>query len=233
MSLIKERVLMIPEQKGMTKQEFCKLIGMSYGNFTGKSKSTPINSNAIGNISIKFPDVNLEWLIKGEGEMFKSNIDHSKTEAIKVYDTPVEVDQDSQLISLYSVKSTENFANLFKDPKSQNLLGTIKIPNLLSCDGAVYFIGNGMSPVLKSGDIVIYKQIHHFLKDIFWGEMYLIVANISGEEYVDVRYIHKSTTDGYIKLLSYNNANEAKDISLNDVVVLAIIKASVTINLMY
>lgn len=45
---------------------------MSYGNFKGKSKMTPLNSNAIVDIFTMFPDLNLEWLITGEGPMLKS-----------------------------------------------------------------------------------------------------------------------------------------------------------------
>ncbi|MFL0089934.1 hypothetical protein V2550_14800, partial [Tenacibaculum maritimum] len=72
-SNIKERVLQIPECKGITKQDFFKKIGMSYGNFTGKSKETPLNSNAISNISSMYPDINLDWLINGNGEMTNSS----------------------------------------------------------------------------------------------------------------------------------------------------------------
>jgi regulator of replication initiation timing len=46
---------------------------MIYGNFTGKAKETPLNSNAIGNILLEIPDVNLEWLITGQGSMLKTD----------------------------------------------------------------------------------------------------------------------------------------------------------------
>jgi uncharacterized protein YlzI (FlbEa/FlbD family) len=45
---------------------------MSFGIFMVKKKHTPLNSTAIDNIFSIFPDINLEWLITGKGQMFKS-----------------------------------------------------------------------------------------------------------------------------------------------------------------
>jgi hypothetical protein len=70
-SNIKERILYLLEIKGIIKEKFFIEIGMTYGNFTGKAKKTPLNSTAIGNIFSKIPDVNLEWLLTGNGETLK------------------------------------------------------------------------------------------------------------------------------------------------------------------
>lgn len=70
-SNIKERILYLLENKGVVKDKFFKEIGMTYGNFTGEAKKTPLNSTAISNIFSKFPDVNLEWLLTGNGQMLK------------------------------------------------------------------------------------------------------------------------------------------------------------------
>ncbi|WP_024740932.1 hypothetical protein [Tenacibaculum maritimum] len=91
-SNIKERVLQIPDNKGITKQEFFRKIGMSYGNFTGKSKNTPLNSNAISNISSIYPDINIEWLVNGKGPMINSknnllSIDINNESIVKITKT--------------------------------------------------------------------------------------------------------------------------------------------------
>lgn len=72
-SNIKERILYSLELKGITKSTFFEKIGMTYGNFTGKSKETPLNSDAIGNILLEMPDINVEWLLTGKGEMLKNS----------------------------------------------------------------------------------------------------------------------------------------------------------------
>ena len=72
-STIKERILYLLECKEITKSKFFEKIDMTYGNFTGKSKKTPLNSDAIGNILLEIPDVNPEWLLTGNGQMLKES----------------------------------------------------------------------------------------------------------------------------------------------------------------
>lgn len=72
--MIKERILQFIEYKGVKKERFYEKIGMTSANFRGKAKETPINSTAIENILSEYPDLNLEWLITGKGQMVKGNI---------------------------------------------------------------------------------------------------------------------------------------------------------------
>ena len=60
------------------------------------------------------------------------------------------------------------------------------------CDGGLRIVGDSMYPLLKSGDIVFYKQVHDIMHSIIWGEMYLISFDIDGDEYVSVKYLQKS-----------------------------------------
>ncbi len=68
---IKERILYILEVKGIVKDKFFLKIGMTYGNFTGKAKFTPLNSTAISNILSEIPDLSPDWLLIGTGPMFR------------------------------------------------------------------------------------------------------------------------------------------------------------------
>lgn len=72
-TMIKDRVIQLIENKGVGKEEFFGLIGMTSANFRGNARKTPLNSNAIENILSFFPDVNVEWLITGNGLMFSKN----------------------------------------------------------------------------------------------------------------------------------------------------------------
>lgn len=69
---IKERVMQILEYKGIAKENFFTQIGMTSANFRGNARFTPLNSNAIANIFAIIPDLNLVWLITGQGSMLKS-----------------------------------------------------------------------------------------------------------------------------------------------------------------
>lgn len=70
--MIKERVLQLVEYKGFSKEGFFAKIGMSSANFRGDARKTPLNSSAIENILAEIPEINLEWLITGQGEMLRS-----------------------------------------------------------------------------------------------------------------------------------------------------------------
>ncbi|WP_392471256.1 helix-turn-helix transcriptional regulator [Sphingobacterium cellulitidis] len=226
-SNIKERVLQIAEIKGVGKEKFFETIGMTYGNFKGKSKETPLNSNAIADIFTIYPDINLEWLLTGRGEILN---DIHKPKVFKLRNDQLIKHQE---IPLYDLEASAGLVQLFKDGNSVSPIDTISIPNLPKCDGALYVVGDSMYPLLKSGDIVMYKQVHDLPNDFFWGEMYLIHIDMDGDTYTTVKYIQKSEVSlEHIKLVSYNQHHSPKDIHLSRVRAVALVKASVRINSM-
>jgi phage repressor protein C with HTH and peptisase S24 domain len=88
-----------------------------------------------------------------------------------------------------------------------------------------------MYPLLKSGDIVLYKQLHD-LESIFWGDMYLLSIDIDGEEYVTIKYIQRSEREGYVRLVSQNQHHAEKEIAMNRIRAIALVKASIRMNSM-
>ena len=86
-----------------------------------------------------------------------------------------------------------------------------------------------MYPLLKSGDIVLYKQLKD-IGDIFWGDMYLLSIDIDGEAYITVKYIQKSEREGYVKLVSQNPHHADKEVAVDRIRALALVKASIRMN---
>lgn len=83
---------------------------------------------------------------------------------------------EQQIINLYDFEATAGLRSLF-DNRHANIIDTIKIPNMLKCDGAIHIVGDSMYPLLKAGDIVFYKEMPIDLQYIFYGEMYLLSYN--------------------------------------------------------
>lgn len=69
--MIKDRIMQLLEVKRAPKEKTFQELGITSANFRGRAKSTPVNSDVIANLFAKFPDINLEWLIAGNGMMFK------------------------------------------------------------------------------------------------------------------------------------------------------------------
>ncbi|BDD10896.1 transcriptional regulator [Fulvitalea axinellae] len=204
--------------------------GISNGIIGKGRKRGSLSLDNISKILYTYPELNANWLLTGTGEMV--NIpDGAMILNPHVLKSDNAVDRQS--IPLYSVEATAGLVNLFDSNQTPSVIDTIKIPNLPKCDGAVFVMGDSMYPLLKSGDIVAYKQIQNFKDGMFWGEMYLISVEVDGEEYVSVKFVQKSDLgDDYIKLVSQNTYHQPKDIHLSKVRALAIVKASIRLNSM-
>ena len=173
---------------------------------------------------------NFRWIIGGKGEMLKEN----------TIITPIGVNRktkdgiiENQEVPYYDFSAVAGLQELFDSGTPHKVLQTIKIPNLPKCDGAINITGDSMYPLLKSGDIILYKQIT--VEDIFFGEMYLLSILTKGhEEYVTVKYVQKSELGNeYVKLVSQNQHHQPKDFKISEISAIALIKASVRFNTMF
>lgn len=176
-------------------------------------------------IFAKCENVSAEWLLTGNGPMLKEEVP-----AIQMLSHPKVPEKiiDQQSINLYDVEAAANLKTLFVN-KDQNILGQISIPDIPRCDGAIYVRGDSMYPILKSGDIIAYKEIHNF-DNVIYGEMYLISFDIEGDDFLTVKYINHSEKDGYVKLVSYNPHHDPKDIPVSSINALALVKFSIRKN---
>lgn len=221
-----ERVKLIRKKLGLTQEQLAQRLGVGKTALsmieTGKARLSTRNRN----ILVQELNVNPEWLESGRGEMF--NADPALAAS---FGHGVEMKMPLQSVPLYSIEATAGLVPLFEQQASHTPVNYIHIPNLPKCDGAVYVAGDSMYPLLKSGDIVLYKQLHD-LNDIFWGDMYLLSIDIDGEEYITVKYIQRAEREGYIKLVSQNTHHADKEIALSRVRAIALVKASIRMNSM-
>ncbi len=218
-----ERIKLIRKQLGMTQEQLAQHLGIGKAALsmieTGKARL----SNRNRNILVQELNVNPEWLDDGEGTMFNAEPD------LTAYMHRTDNSLPLQSVPLYSIEGTAGLVPLFTDQQKMKPLNYIHIPNLPKCDGAIYIVGDSMYPLLKSGDIVLYKQLHD-LNDIFWGDMYLLSIDLDGEEYVTVKYLQKSEREGYVKLVSQNPHHADKDVEMARIRALALVKASIRMN---
>ena len=221
--MIGDRVKLIRKELKMTQEQLAQHFGI------GKAALSMIETGKTGlstrnkNILVQDLNVNPDWLDSGTGKMFNAEPEF----------TPFRLRTDNSLpmqsVPLYSIEGTAGLVPLFNNEEETPPVNYINIPNLPKCDGAIYIVGDSMYPLLKSGDIVLYKQLQD-LENIFWGDMYLLSIDLDGEEYITVKYIQKSEREGYVKLVSQNPHHADKDIEMDRIRAIALVKASIRMN---
>jgi phage repressor protein C with HTH and peptisase S24 domain len=210
-------------QLNLTQEQMAQRLGVGKAALsmieTGKARLSSRNKN----ILVQDFNVNPDWLDSGTGKMFNAEPEF----------TPFRLRTDNSLpmqsVPLYSIEGTAGLVPLFNNEAETPPVNYINIPNLPKCDGAIYIVGDSMYPLLKSGDIVLYKQLQD-LENIFWGDMYLLSIDLDGEEYITVKYIQKSEREGYVKLVSQNPHHADKDIEMDRIRAIALVKASIRMN---
>ena len=217
------KVKLIRKELKLTQEQLAQRLGI------GKAALSMIETGKCGlstrnrNILIQDLNINPDWLDTGHGEMFNAKPD------LTSYRLRTDNTLPMQSVPLYSIEGTAGLVPLFNDRENNKPVNYIHIPNLPKCDGAIYVSGDSMYPLLKSGDIVLYKQLHN-IEDIFWGDMYLLSIDLEGEEYIVVKYIQKSEREGYVKLVSQNPHHADKEIEISRIRAIALVKASIRMN---
>jgi len=222
---MESRIKLIRKQLEFTQEQLAQRLGI------GKAALSMIETGKSGlsfrnrNILIQELNVNPDWIDNGKGNMFTTQPD------LRSYPHRTDNTLPLQSVPLYSIEGTAGLVPLFANTEQTTSTNFIHIPNLPKCDGAIHIVGDSMYPLLKSGDIVLYKQLHD-INDIFWGDMYLISIDIDGEEYITVKYIQKSEQKDHVKLVSQNQHHADKDIDIKRIRAIALVKASIRMNSM-
>lgn len=142
---------------------------MTYGNFKGENKKTPINSNALVNILSKYADISERWLLTGEGEILKEE----KEEVKFVSDPKMMPATGSNGIPLIPINAMAGFGS----GECQVLeyeCDRYVVPLFKEAEFLITVKGSSMIPKYNSGDIVACKKLA--LDDLFfqWNKVYVL-----------------------------------------------------------
>ena len=187
--------------------------------YLGVSRATLSNWCARNRIDFhlllnKMRDVDLNWLLLGKGspkhpaKFGESKLANGEVQIIHNPKTTEAMDDRS--VTLYDITAAANLKTMLTN-KQQYTVGKIQIPSIPLCDGAVYISGDSMYPILKSGDIVGFKEINSF-NNLIYGEMYLVSFTIEGDEYLAVKYVNHSEKTDCLRLVSSNPHHDPMDI---------------------
>lgn len=99
-----ERVKCIINQLGITPRSFANNIGSNYSTLNNylTGRRTTIDSELITKIASSFEDISSEWLLRGEGDMFKPQQELSTKLQPTLINTEAETPEASVLYQIYN-----------------------------------------------------------------------------------------------------------------------------------
>lgn len=218
----KDRISKYIDFKGISVYKMEVDAGFSNG-YWRKTKS--ISANAVENILRVYSDLDPVWVITGVGDMLKQPSTQEASGDIIPLSHPKTPDKIYPMseFNLYDIDVSAGLSRLFSEDGDRNkaYLGKISIPNMPKCDGAVKVIGDSMYPLLKSGDIIAYKEVHS-IESVQYGEIYILQIENDSDVSVVVKYVKKSSEgNDYLNLVSYNKEHDPKDVRKESITALA------------
>lgn len=214
---VEERIRLFCEYKKISIRQFEIQSKLSNGYVSSMRKGLGVTK--LENVLNAFPDLNRDWLLYGEGEMLRREL--------KSFDRSVEGKKSVRHVPVYELAATAGFSSIYQDCSTE-AVEYLNIPNLPAVDGAIYARGDSMSPLIESGDIVIFKKVELCTDNILWGNIYIVSYTVDGDDFTVLKYIRQSSRTGFIRLESFNVRYDPQDIPAASITALALVKASIT-----
>lgn len=214
---VEERIRLFCEYKKISIRQFEIQSKLSNGYVSSMRKGLGVTK--LENVLNAFPDLNRDWLLYGEGEMLRREL--------KSFDRSVEGKKSVRQVPVYELAATAGFSSIYQDCSTE-AVEYLNIPDLPAVDGAIYARGDSMSPLIESGDIVIFKKVELCTDNILWGNIYIVSYTVDGDDFTVLKYIRQSSRTGFIRLESFNVRYDPQDIPAASITALALVKASIT-----
>ncbi|MDR3705242.1 MAG: S24 family peptidase [Paludibacteraceae bacterium] len=206
---VKERLIQYLKYKRISQRQFQVEIGLSSSYVTNISRS--IQPDKIDRISNRFTDLNTGWLLTGDGEMLKNNIE----------------------IVVNSIKGVPYFNvdficgfDIVENNQSSIPDGYINFPQYDKADYWVNATGNSMEPLISHGDIIAIKKVEEWDSHLLYGEVYAIVT----DGYRTIKKVRKSAKgEEWLRIIpvnvsEYDEQDIPKSIVINMFQVLGTVK---------
>lgn len=201
---IRLRINELVDKKNISKREFYKIIGVSNGFL---DKEGAIGSDKLEQIIYAFPDINVNWLLTGEGDMFLMTECDVRKEVING-DADTEINISEKMVHSFNniVVPIKASAGYFDSDWIETQLSNLQFVNLPFLknkqDLRTFQIeGDSMSPTFEDGDYVVCQNIEKS-QDLKSNAAHILVNRNDG--IVLKRVINDRSRNTYL-LLSDNN----------------------------
>ena len=202
MSSVKTRLIQFIEYKGLSKNRFEKICGLSPRYVSNISQS--IQPDKIEKISLNFPELNTGWLLTGEGGMLKAEVESTPggiplipNEAFAGYGSFQYT--DLQVENMYRIREFSNASFLLR------------------------VSGDSMSPKYNSGDLVACMKVEEVT---FW-QWHRIYAICTKNQGILLKRVEKGDEPGTLTCVSENPSYDAFTLDKNEIVSVALVLGGV------
>jgi phage repressor protein C with HTH and peptisase S24 domain len=173
-SPIKQRILQFVDTLGISKREFYTQIGVSRGTLESK---TGITEEIITKFITTYPNISIEWLMTGYGEIYKTTKDFATTKKeeknhpiARLTNNPKE---GIPLIPIEAMAGALTCDNTILEYECDRYV----VPVFKGADFLIPVKGSSMYPKYSSGDIVACQRIS--MNNLFfqWNKVYVLDTN--------------------------------------------------------
>ena len=204
---VKERIKFYLKEKGFSQGYFADKIGVSSGYVNAIRQS--IQPDKLNSIRVNFPDLNIEWLLTGEGEMI--SMEGKPLEEEFAWElTPKEFSGQTP-VKVVTTKARGGWTDSFYSTEYLEDLPTVLIETDANYRGkylAFEVDGDSMEPDYYAGDIVICREVKRDLwrYKLHYKKYDFVIAH--GTKGVMIKeIIDHDVENGIITCHSLNNLN--------------------------
>lgn len=162
---IKDRIYRFIAETNLSVRQFEKNVGLSNGAVSKMGNST--RRSILDKIFLAYPDINQVWLLTGEGEMLKSDIekieDTNTAEKAQLFIPLVHIDSVGGIHSPNALVSSEQYIERM-----------IPFPDARPGDVAILQSGNSMSPTIPAGAIMQIRRVDGWREYFGYGNDFVL-----------------------------------------------------------
>ena len=224
----KERIKEFLAFKRIGQNKFAKDCGFS-DSLINNSKGS-IGSEVLNKISIRWPELNLSWVITGQGEMINRPAPDPDLATPVSLPLPLplalpppqpqpEETVHTNEICFYDASAAGSYENFDEIINHEKLIEKFVVPPFKDISWMIPVRGNAMYPTYSNGDMIACRVLYES-KIIQWGRVYAIATREQG---ILVKRVEKSETEDCLLALSDNPAYKPFDIPKSEVVGMALV----------
>lgn len=200
MQTIKDRVIIFIQSQGITVREFERKSDLSNGAVSKMGNNT--RSSIIENILKAYPDINRDWLLKGNGEMLKSKNEIGSHQTTTT-DSPTKV-SDYRLVPLIQIDSVGGIHSPNSlDFSEQYVIRRMPFTEAQEGDVAILQSGNSMYPTIPAGSALLIRQVVDWQEYFGYGNIYVLWLRDGRRITKEIRR-YDANPRNYVWCVSYN-----------------------------